>query len=275
MTISKWAVLAIAALTAGVGACTSEKFSACDGCDDAGAGAGGSGGSSGTAGSSGSSGSSGSAGTAGTRGGNDGGGTGGTAGTAGSTGSGGAQGGESFPRTTVLDDFNRANGPPGSNWIGNTASFAVKDQQLTFVSGVCHAMLWQSLLGAEQEVFATLSALNPDADEINIVLKAQELSDCELMEVLYSPAESRLELHYCSAGQWHTLDGIPLTLQRGDQLGARFYTSNNSVHVFVNSVRATIFDASEFPYANLGGRIGVNCQASPDGTTAWDNFGGG
>ena len=92
---------------------------------------------------------------------------------------------------------------------------------------------------------------------------------------LLPQSDARLELHYCSAGQWHAIDGIPLTLRRGDQLGARFYTSSNSVHVFVNGVRATIFDATDFPYANLGGRIGVNCEAIADGTTAWDDFGGG
>ena len=123
-------------------------------------------------------------------------------------------------------------------------------------------------------MYATLSSINPQADEINVVLKAQGDSDCELIEVLYSPLEKRLELTYCTEGIWHAIDSIPLTLQRGDQLGARFY-ANNALHVFVNGVRAAIFDASMFPYADRGGRIGVNCQANPDGSTAWDDFGGG
>ena len=123
-------------------------------------------------------------------------------------------------------------------------------------------------------MFATLASINPDADEINVVLKAQGEPDCELLEILYSPSAKRLELHYCANGSWHMIDGIPLTLQSGDQLGARYY-ANNNVHVFVNGVRAAIFDASEYPHADRGGRIGVNCEANPDGTTAWDDFGGG
>jgi hypothetical protein len=283
MRISHWGATAIAALGLAAAGCAGDKFSACDNCD-AGAGTSGNGGTDGmggsagaagaTGGASGSSGASGSGGSAGTR--DAGGGSGGSAGSAGAAGSAGTAGSqnERFPRTTVLDDFNRANGPPGSNWTGNVASYAVSDQRLAFVSGAGHAALWQSLFGAEQEVFATLASIDPDAGEINVVLKAQEYADCELLEVLYSPSEQRLELTYCRAGIWHSIDGIPLTLQRGDQLGARFY-ANNNVHVFVNGVRAAIFDASEYPYADRGGRIGVNCEANPDGTTAWDDFGGG
>jgi hypothetical protein len=290
MTISQWGAVAIALLGVQAFGCTADKFSACDGCDDGGAanggtngasggtnGASGTGGTLGEGGSSGSGGSSGLMGTGGSAGARDAGGgtngSGGSAGTAGSSGTGGTQGGEAFPRTAVLDDFNREDGPPGSNWLGNTSSFAIKGGRLSYVSSSCGATLWQSLFGAEQEVFARLAGINSNASEINIVLKAQDLSDCELLEVMYSPADRRLELHYCSGGLWHTIDGIALTLQPGDQLGARF--NANSVHVFVNGVRATIFDASEFPHRGRGGRIGVNCEANADGTTAWDDFGGG
>jgi hypothetical protein len=134
--------------------------------------------------------------------------------------------------------------------------------------------LWQSLFGAEQEVFATLGSVDPAAGEINVVLKAQELSDCELLEVMYSPSEHRLELQYCTAGAWHFIDGLALTLQSGDQLGARYHPSHR-VHIYVNGVRTAVFDASAYPHRDRGGRIGVNCDTSPNGATAWDDFGGG
>jgi hypothetical protein len=174
----------------------------------------------------------------------------------------------------VLDDFNRPDGPLAATWIGNRSGFAIVGQALTYVSGDCFPILWQSSFGVEQEVFATLSAVNNQAAEINLVLKAQELVECELIEILYSPARRRLEVHYCHQGAWTELDGIAATLQIGDRLGARYLTDGR-VHVYVNGVRAAIFDASGYPHKATGGRVGVNCLGPANGTMAWDDFGGG
>src|SRR4051812_40391322 len=72
-------------------------------------------------------------GSAGSAGGDGTGGTGGAAGTGGQAGTGGSVSGSggalSFPATGVLDDFNRADGPPGLNWL-NAGNYAVQGNQL-------------------------------------------------------------------------------------------------------------------------------------------------
>jgi hypothetical protein len=262
--------------------CTGEKFAACESCADASAGtagAGGTAGSAATGGSSGSLGTSGTGGTGGTRGGTGGSGESGgggspTGGSSGSAGSGATDAGDRFPRTPLLDDFNRPDGQLAATWIGNRSSFAIVDQALTYAAGACSPVLWQSAFGAEQEVFATLSAVNNQAAEMNLVLKAQEVVECELIEILYSPARRRVEVHYCHEGAWEELDGIAATLEAGDRLGGR-YLSDGHVHVYVNGVRAAIFDVSAYPHKAAGGRIGVNCVGPADGSMAWDDFGGG
>ena len=282
------ALIAVALPLAG---CTGDKFSACESC----AGSAGDGGEAGTGG--GEAGASGSAGNAsggtatggggmGGTGGSGGttGGTGGSGGTdgsggatdgsAGSSGSGMVDGGERFPRTPVLDNFNRADGPLSASWIGSRSSYRVMNQTLSYVSGACSPILWDSWFGVEQEVFATLSAVNNQAAEINLVFKAQDLVECELIELLYSPERNQIEIHYCTGGAWTELNGIPATLAPGDRLGARFY-ANARVHIYLNGVRAAIVDVSAYPHKSAGGRIGVNCVAPADGSTGWDDFGGG
>jgi hypothetical protein len=268
------AVAAVAAVAAAaMTGCAGDKFSACEDCADAASGSGGTSGSSGRGGAAGRGGSSG-------RGGSGGGttdasgGRGGSNGGGGSAGTGSTDSGEQFPRTRIRDDFNAPDGPPQSLWIGSRDSFSIVNQELAYVAGPCHALLWESEFGVEQEVFATLAKINTQSDEINVVLKAQGPSDCELLEVLYSPDTRQLQLYYCTQGSWHMIDEFSLTLQPRDQLGARFYT-DQQLHIFVNGVRTQIFDASEYPHAALPGRIGVNCEGIADGTTAWDDFGGG
>ncbi len=267
------AVLSTAAAFALAG-CAGDEFAACEQCGDAAAGSSGTAGTGGSAGRGGSSGRGGSGGAPDAGGRSGSGGTGGTGDTGGTGGSGGTVS-EGFPRTQIRDDFNTANGALQDRWVGNRDAFAVVNQQLAYVAGPCNALLWQDLFGVEQEVFATLAKVNPQSDEINVVLKAQGPSDCEMLEVFYSPLARQLELAYCTNSVWTTIgQGIPLTLGPGDQLGARYY-GNHQVEVFVNGVRTAIFDASDYPYAGMGGQIGINCEGAADGTTAWDDFGGG
>ena len=175
----------------------------------------------------------------------------------------------------MLDAFERADGELGLNWLGNTAAYRIANRRLEYRSGPGSAVLWHAPVGPEQEVFATLSAIGATEPEINVVLKAQELTDCELFEVMYAPDQRQLQFNYCTDGQWHEMSALPLQLKPGDQLGARA-RSGGRLDVFVNGVLATSLDISEFPHHAKGGRIGVNCLPTGAGAAlAWDDFGGG
>jgi len=256
------ATLAFAAIAGG---CGGEEFASCGAavCGEAGtagrAGAGGAGASGGAGGVAGSDGASA-----------------GAAGDAGATDGGSAADATSgFPRARVLDAFERVDGELGLSWLGNTDGYRVKNRRLEYVTGPGFAVLWHEPFAEEQEVFATLAAIDETQPEINIVLKAQELSDCELFEVMYAPNERKLQFNYCTAGEWHQVDSLPIELKAGDQLGARA-RAGARLDVFVNGVLAKGVDISAFPYHAGGGRIGVNCQTTGSGAVlAWDDFGGG
>jgi hypothetical protein len=195
-----------------------------------------------------------------------------------STSAGDGQGGEpldgeklpDFPATKVLDDFNRLGLGLGTSWAGAVEHYSFSQQQLW--CALCgEPALWAEELGPEQEVFATYARFDADAMEMNLVLKAQEASDCELIEVLYAPEEKTARVAHCASGKWTDSDKVSVELHAGDQFGGRAH-ADGTVELFVNGESIASFDASAFPHER--GRIGVNGLSGPSGN-AWDDFGGG
>lgn len=175
-----------------------------------------------------------------------------------------------FPATNVLDDFNRLGLALGTSWTGAVEHYSFNQQQLW--CALCgEPALWVEELGPEQEVFATYARFDADAMEMNLVLKAQGATDCELIEVLYAPEEKTARVAHCASGKWTDSDKVSVELHAGDQFGGRAH-ADGTVEVFVNGKSIARFDASTFPHER--GRIGVNGLSGPSGN-AWDDFGGG
>jgi hypothetical protein len=178
-----------------------------------------------------------------------------------------------FPRTTVLDNFNRSNGAIGSSWVGLTAGYAIANNQVDVNSG--EDIYWNSAFGANQEVFVTLTKVDLAASEVNLILKGQgTYYTSGLIEVYYDTAGQRVQVWTYAAAQGWVLRGadIPLTLNSSDQFGARA-TASGSVEVYRNGVLAGTRDISGWTFNASGGRIGlwfVNASNS-----LIDNFGGG
>jgi hypothetical protein len=107
--------------------------------------------------------------------------------------------------------------------------------------------------------------------EINLVLKAQLGSECELIEVLYAPEEKTARVAYCTGGKWSDSDKVSLELHPGDEFGGRAH-ADGTVELFVNGESLVKVDASGYPHQS--GHIGVNGLSGPSGN-AWDDFGGG
>lgn len=176
----------------------------------------------------------------------------------------------SFPVTGVLDDFNRDGLGLGSAWIGAADDYSLKEQAL-WCELCSAAALWSVPFEAEQEVHATFKSFNPDAGEINLVLKAQGDAGCELIEVLFSPAAAHAAIAYCTEGAWTDLGVTPVVVKPGDRVGGRSL-SNGFVEIYLNDELVTTVDASGFPHRV--GRIGVDGVSGDDGLS-WDDFGGG
>lgn len=191
-------------------------------------------------------------------------------GAAGEEAAGGETGAEEFPATDVLDDFDRVGPEPGAAWTGAVENYSLVEAQL-WCEECAGAALWSVPFGEDQEVYATLSTFDAVAPEVNLVLKAQGSSSCELIEILYSPLELQVRVDYCVDGVWTQLEPASLLLKPGDRLGGRAH-ADGTVEIFANGELVSATDVSAFPYGV--GRIGVNGLAGEAGLY-WDDFGGG
>jgi hypothetical protein len=179
-----------------------------------------------------------------------------------------------FPTTRVLDDFARSGPSLGSDWSGALDEYELRDEALTCSANYCPGAFWEQEFGIEQEVFATLVSFSSASNEINLVLKAQGSTECDLVELLYSPTRRQLLLEACWETAWHSLGTVDIAFEPGDQLGGRV-GSDGFVDLFRNGVRVGRFDANAVPFIDSTGRIGVNGVASGAEANVWDDFGGG
>lgn len=180
-----------------------------------------------------------------------------------------------FPATGVLDDFNRANGPIGTSWAGNTGGYAISSGRLDV--GNDEDIYWSgSSFATNQEAFVTLLSINSSSSEIGLILKAQSGSGygAGLIDVVYDPGNQRVQVWtFSTSGGWvqHGAN-IPVTFVNNDQFGARA-NANGTIEIFRNGSSIGTRDLSGWPYAASGGHIGLfNLNAT---SAVLDNFGGG
>jgi uncharacterized protein YjiK len=180
-----------------------------------------------------------------------------------------------FPSTVVVDNFNRSDGPIGSQWSGDTAGYRIAGNQLDV--GSSQDIYWNvSSFGANQEAFVTLSSIDPNGQEFGLVLKAQSSGGLGsgLIEVFYNaPAHQVLVYTYTPAQNW-LQRGTPIsaTFANGDQFGAQA-TADGQVNVYRNGILLGTRSVTAWPYYANGGYIGLLFISASN--TALDNFGGG
>ncbi len=128
-----------------------------------------------------------------------------------------------FPATGVLDDFDRADGPIGANWGGDSSGYGIIANRLDV--GVSEDIYWNvSSAGADQEAYVTLSVIDPNAGEIGLVLRGQSGNAAApgLVNVVYRPATGQVEVWtYTDTKGWVKAGAdIPAGFANGDQFGA-------------------------------------------------------
>jgi hypothetical protein len=180
-----------------------------------------------------------------------------------------------FPATGVLDDFTRANGALGANWSGGTGGFAIATNRMDVGTG--GDIYWSpTSFGTNQEVYVTLSTVDPTATEIDLNLKAQSKTSWTggLIEAWYDPANGRVQIWtYSSAQGWVQRGGdISVSFANGDRFGARV-AANGQVSVYKNSTLLGTRDTSAWTYTANGGYIGLGLVDA--GSAFLDDFGGG
>jgi RHS repeat-associated protein len=181
---------------------------------------------------------------------------------------------------TVLDNFNRANGPIGSNWGGSTGGYSIAGNQLDVGSG--GDLYWSStLFGATQDVCVTLTTVDTTTTEIGLILKAQSNSGRSpgLIEVSYNPyngTDGQVEIWtWDSTNNWVHRGNIVTGFANGDRFGARA-TAAGQVEVYKNGVLLGSRSVTAWPYYANGGYIGLwMAEDGSAGDTALDDFSGG
>lgn len=181
----------------------------------------------------------------------------------------------------LLDDFNRADGAPGSNWSLNNAFLNIASNVLKHQSGGWTIGLWnQTSFGADQEVSAKIAYLDTSGYEWDLVLKAQDLNfapDPPLIEVLYNPSNGNWEiwLHDGSNGWTQAGGSVNSPSSVGDIIRATA-EADGTVTVYKNGGQVMQRDVSGiWAYYDQGGYIGVYCHSSGVNGQAFDDFSGG
>jgi hypothetical protein len=174
-----------------------------------------------------------------------------------------------------LDNFNRANGAPGTNWGGATSGYSIVSNRLDVGGG--GAMLWKTAsFGANQEAFVTLTTVDSGGFYQDLLLKSQSATTWEsgVIDVSYDAVGHRVQVWTFSNAQgWvQRGTGIAVTFQNGDQFGVRV-KANGTVEVYQNGLLIGSRTVSAWTYAANGGYIGVLFQDA--GTAVLDDFGGG
>lgn len=178
-----------------------------------------------------------------------------------------------FPTTPIVDTFDRPNGPVGNGWTGEVSSVAIADSALSGTTATIVAPTVYS--SATQEAYYTLRAITPNAPQHNLMLKVQGPTGGEgQIEVAWEMTAGRVMLSTWTPGVgWEDRGGpFPVAFQPGDRFGARAYP-NGAVEIFRNGVVIGTGSVAGWPFANLGGRIGISLWGTPQSRI--DDFGGG
>lgn len=179
----------------------------------------------------------------------------------------------SFPSTAVLDNFNRTSGAVGGSWTGQTTGLAISNNQLVQTVSGWNTIVWNGAsFGADQEAYVTLAAITATAPEHDVLLKMQGTTPSSpQIEVRYDRTVNQIKVS-ALATAWTTYGSIAQTFVAGDQLGARA-SSAGVVDVFRNGTKIGSVSVAAWPYATLGGRVGLTLGQAT--ASALDNYGGG
>jgi predicted extracellular nuclease len=185
-----------------------------------------------------------------------------------------------FPSTAVLDNFNRPASALGPNWRGAISAYKIINNSQVDVRN-SGPIYWKNAFGADQEVFVTLTNVDEDGLEQNLLLKVQGSVvpnwGAGAIEALYDANTNTVTVWTFRPDTlaWYGYSPISVTFNDGDQFGARAL-SNGLVLIYKNGVEvgSVTLNAGDQAFFNpRGGRIGLWFINAND--AIFDDFGGG
>ncbi len=177
----------------------------------------------------------------------------------------------------VLDDFDRPDGLVGGRWVGGTGWFSIANRRLHKDTAQGDQMLaWPDFFEADQELFVTLSEIDPTVTEMKLVMKAATFDYCAgagALEVFYSPTRSAVAVFTCAQYVWTQHSEAAVGFAPGDRFGARAY-ADGLVEITRNGEVVDTASITTYDRFDEGGYIGVSADVAV-AVSSFDDFGGG
>ncbi|MGQ0604312.1 MAG: hypothetical protein ACT4QE_21730 [Anaerolineales bacterium] len=174
--------------------------------------------------------------------------------------------------TTLLDNFNRANGPLRAPWRGSEGrpNYRIANRQLDPGNG--GPIFWPTVFGADQTACVTLARVDPNGVHQSLLLKIRGDWRQGAIAVFYKATTGEVGIEtFVPRRGWLTLATVSIPVVDGDQLGARAMP-NGKVIAYVND--APVLETTVEPiFHNRTGQIGLWFIASAQ--SRLDDFSGG
>jgi PKD repeat protein len=180
-----------------------------------------------------------------------------------------------FPSTPVLDAFNRADGPIGPSWSGQTTQYDISASTLRMIGSDASIVWSPTAFGSDQECYVTIRDFTPGATETDLLLKVQGATfESGTIEVWYDAPEQSVRVWTFHPGPGWVERGVlsGVTFDDGDEYGARAF-ADGRVEVFRNRAKLGEVSVTGWPFYAQGGRIGLWLIGAFNETL--DDFGGG
>lgn len=183
-----------------------------------------------------------------------------------------------FPITSILDNFNRANGPIGSNWTDGSSTPTIVSNECSISAVENVNKVWNpNVMGVEQEVYFTITDITVgDGDTtISLLLKNQSISSPNLDYIIlrYSHLASQVDFFYFLGGGFNNGGNTSVSFANGDQIGATIIGSD--ISLYKNGTLVQTWDASGYTFIGDTGYIGFRYNIISGDSFKIDDFGGG
>lgn len=182
-----------------------------------------------------------------------------------------------FPTTSVLDDFNRADGSVGANWTlldwisqGTTVVLTISSSQVAFSASGADGNWNPVTFGPDSEVFITVPAISVSIELYVRMANPGSTPNC--YRARFRNASNSFFLYRADAGVSTQLGAsVAGALANGDTAGVDIVGSNVSMYQKTGGSWTTIMTRSDSTYT-AAGYIGLYGNGSAD---RGDDFGGG
>jgi hypothetical protein len=196
-----------------------------------------------------------------------------------------------FPTTSVLDDFNRANGALGSNWtndpFGTTQPApAITSNAVTFGTFGCAAWWNPGTFGADSEVFCTVATKPANGTGFlqllaRIQTPGSTAGDAYKAELSPATGTDTVDVYRVINGVDTAVGSVSQEFNAGDKVGMEVTGTGATVTIKIfrhdgvswAQVGASISDTNAARIVTAG-NIGLGCFQST-ATAVADDFGGG